>query len=572
MRHPTYLQNMTDWQKWRIAYDGGRYFKEMYLRRMSSREDDTDFRARMDLTYCPTHAKAAINDIKNSIFERMTDIARLEGPESFMQAMLGEEGGVDLLNNTMNSFIGTQILVELLVMGRVGVFVDMPRTIGVTLQEKGKKHPYLYMYRREQILNWTNGNPEIPTEVTSLLLQDNVYSYNTDYWLPTGTEMEYRLLTKVMVDGRWQVRCDFFDNSSDILDKSVLIDLPQIPFVFLELPDALMKDVCDYQIALLNIESSDINYILKANFPFYVEQYNPLTEQPNFKPTGTGNNDGTNAQATDKSKEVDVGVVHGRRVPIGSTMPEFIHPSSEPLLASISKATEIKKDIRRLINLAVSDLSEKMASAQSKQADNRGLESGLSLIGLILEKAEKEIVRLWSLYEGTDQINAIITYPRTFSLKTDAERITDASKLEELAQKIPSETFKRRMLKGIATTLLSGRVCNDELEEILAEIDDSPFLTSDPETITQDIADGLVSLGTASQARGYRPDEVEKAAKDHAERLARIAVSQGGLQGGGAARGLPETQVGQQTSAQEKQGKQKRGEGKQSPSVIEEGQ
>jgi hypothetical protein len=39
-----------------------------------------------------------------------------------------------------------------------------------------------------------------------------------------------------------------------------------------------MEDIADYQIALMNLESSDINYMLKSNFPFYVEQYDPRAE------------------------------------------------------------------------------------------------------------------------------------------------------------------------------------------------------------------------------------------------------------------------------------------------------
>ena len=34
----------------------------------------------------------------------------------------------------------------------------------------------------------------------------------------------------------------------------------------------MIKDVVNHQIALLNLGSSDVNYALKSNFPFYIEQ------------------------------------------------------------------------------------------------------------------------------------------------------------------------------------------------------------------------------------------------------------------------------------------------------------
>ena len=50
------------------------------------------------------------------------------------------------------------------------------------------------------------------------------------------------------------------------------LELTRIPFVLLDIGDSMIKDVVNHQIALLNLVSSDVNYALKSNFPFYIEQ------------------------------------------------------------------------------------------------------------------------------------------------------------------------------------------------------------------------------------------------------------------------------------------------------------
>ena len=36
-RHPSYLSGMTNWRKWRLTYDSGDEFREIYLEKFSGR-------------------------------------------------------------------------------------------------------------------------------------------------------------------------------------------------------------------------------------------------------------------------------------------------------------------------------------------------------------------------------------------------------------------------------------------------------------------------------------------------------------------------------------------------------
>jgi hypothetical protein len=139
--HPTYRRYKDDWCKWRLTYASGQEFIDKYLEWMRSKEDRREFLSRRRITYCPAFAKAAIQEVRNSIYRRMRDVTRAGGPKSYQNACSGLKGGVDLLGSNMNYFMGVKILDELLTMARVGIYVDMPAVVGPTLADKGSKRP-----------------------------------------------------------------------------------------------------------------------------------------------------------------------------------------------------------------------------------------------------------------------------------------------------------------------------------------------------------------------------------------------------------------------------------------------
>ena len=109
-----------------------------------------------------------------------------------------------------------------------------------------------------------------------------------------------------------------------------------------EINQSLLADVSNYQIAMLNMTSSDINYAVKSNFPFYVEQYDPRVEMEKRARQAIDNDDTSkdgSAEAEKKAKDdqIKVGNTQGRRYPINSERPGFIHPSPDPLMASMNK-------------------------------------------------------------------------------------------------------------------------------------------------------------------------------------------------------------------------------------------
>ena len=573
-RHPNHNADVEDWQKWRLTYQGGRNYLNKYLRKFDKKEDTADFNLRREMTPIPSFASAALNDIRNSIFQRLRDVVRRDGSDSYKNAIQGLNLGVDLKGSTMNAFMGMDTLTELLMMGRVGIYVDNPiiaRADGnqPTLADVEGMRPYLYLYQVEDILSWRCAKPEDPSEFQSLLLRDTCMDFDTDTLLPLTSFERFRLLWINQETGL--VNMQFLDGDGNATDRDgnassdiIELNLDRIPFIMPDIGGSVLANVCQHQIALLNLVSSDVSYALKANFPFYTEQRDMRGVGDHLKhnvgPDGTSEAGGQSSHL----REFGVGPTQGRAYDMKADRPGFIHPSSEPLVASMGLQEKLERDVRKLINLAIQNVASR-ASAESKSMDNQGLEAGLSFIGLVLESAERRIADMWAAYENSNKRGrqvAVVKYPDRYSLKDDADRVKEAAELAKLISNTPSNTARKEMWKNLIAILLSGRVSVEKIDEINHEIENAPFTTSDPDTIIKAVEAGLTGEETASLALGFAKGEVEKARKDQAARIARIQVAQspGGeapaKPGEAAARGNPDVDPDPSAASDEKKSSQ----------------
>ena len=558
-RHPNFLADVNDWKKWRLTYQGGRQYIQKYLKKFSKKEDNKEFQHRKDMTPIPGFAASAVDDIRNSIFQRLRDVIRREGSDDYKRAIQGLDLGVDLRGSTMNAFMGMDVLTELLVMGRVGIYVDNPivfRTDGIdpSLADVEGIRPYLYLYQVEDILSWRCSKPEDPSEFQSLLLRDTCMDFDTDTMLPLTSFERFRLLWINQETGL--VNMQFLDGDGNPVGREgnpisepIELNLDRIPFLMPEIGGSILTNVCQHQIALLNLVSSDVSYALKANFPFYTEQRDLRGVGDHLRhgvaPDGTAEAGGQHNHL----REFNVGPTQGRAYDIKAERPAFIHPSPEPLQASMLLQEKLEGDIRKLVNLAVFSMASR-ASAESKSLDNQGLEAGLSFIGLVLENAERRITDMWAAYENANKRKrqiAVIKYPDRYSLKDDASRVKEARELSELIQETPSKTARQEMWKNLVAILLSGRVPVEKIDAINQEINNANFTTSNPDVIIAAVEAGLAGEETASLALGFAKGEVEKARKDQAARIARIQQAQSPpgqdgppKPGESAARGVPD--------------------------------
>jgi hypothetical protein len=528
VRHPQYMWYNSEWDKWRLTMAGGRAFLNTYLEKFSDRETDAEFEKRKKLSYCAAYSKSAVREIINAIFQRMRDITRVGGPDSYVNAVAGRQGGVNREGMSMNMFMGQKILPELLSMGKVGVYIDMPQMVeGATMADTYGQRPYLYYYPVEDILNWNYTNQEL----RAVVLRDCVYDYDQKTGLPTGTETRYRYMWQDIDD---QVYCvTYIGQFTQTGQKQQFVlknkqeyrlNLKRIPFTIIDIGESLLADIADHQIALTNIESSDVSYVINANFPFYVEQGNNK-----IAPTHT-------KKENDNDTTREVGPIKGRIYPMEADQPAFIHPSSEPLKASMAKGDDIRSQIRHLIHLAVNKLNPQRESADSKALDNEGLEAGLAYIGLTLENTENFLAERWAEYTGDPENIATCKYPSQYSLQSDSERRAGAKSLFEIKDDMPSRLGRKELIKLAARVLFDGRVSPNVMDDILDEISAAHAITGRTEDIERDVEQGLVSKETASIARGYADGEAAKAYTEFMERLKFINDTQ--TQGTGG-RSLP---------------------------------
>jgi hypothetical protein len=216
-RIPGYLTTTLLWDKYRSTYKGGEEFRTNYLEQFSTRETTAQFVTRREMTPIPTFAKAAVNDIRNAIYQPMIDIVRRDGSEAYLNAVAGQEMGVDRRGASMNAFMGQQVLEELLVMGQVGIFVDAPEIDSAsTLADIGDFRPFLYPYKVEDILSYACNQPERPSEFSSLLLRDAVIEYDAASGLPTQEVERYRHL---WIDDDGFVSIQFYNGDDDPIDR-----------------------------------------------------------------------------------------------------------------------------------------------------------------------------------------------------------------------------------------------------------------------------------------------------------------------------------------------------------------
>lgn len=526
--HPYYFENNTSWSKWRVIYAGGDNFISQYLQKFSNREGDEDFKKRKSVSYNPAFAAEAVDEIKNSIFQHLPDIVRKGGSATYNEAILGQNGGMDLKGSSMNCFIGKEILPELLPISRVGVYLDMPEITGQTIAETGSVRPYLYTYSAEDIRSWCCDAKR--DCYNNILLREFYTVYDESTNLPIGKEERYRHMW-IGPDG--YVMVQFYNSVGDYIDLfnnkynepvTMQLNITKIPFYICDIGKSLLENVDNYQIALLNLASSDMGYSLNSNFPFYTEQFDSRVSSEHLRVSGPVNGGQSVDGGLGKIQEIKIGTNKGRRYPKDMERPAFIHPSSEPLRASMDKQAQLKEEIRQLVNLNVSNLSPKMASAESKGFDRQGLESGLSYIGIELENMERKIAEYWAMYEKTKP--ATVIYPEVYSVKTSDQKLNEAKTLSEIKPSVPSKTFHQQVSVRIAELVVGSNLSVEDFDKIKSEIRTCKGINSDPDVIAKAVEGGYLDQRLAAELLDYPDDTVDKAEKEHADRLARIAESQ----------------------------------------------
>lgn len=557
-RHPVYSQEAAIWKKWRLCYVGSDEFREAYLYKYSKREEADDFSNRKRITYIPGHSRAVINIIRNGLAVRLPDVVR-KGSEDYLQAMSTD---VDGCKSSMTTFIALDITPLLLVQGKRFVVVDAPPTKEGTTKAEDLGAPYLYTVDAEDVLSWSYRDEggfkailirlsrDIEDEETGLVTETQVI-FRFMRYLEQGEEFKGECGASFTGPG---VLVQTLDENGKLLKDSndescQFLEIEAIPVAEFSLVASLMAEIADHQIALLNLASTDMDFVWRGNFPLYTEQQPKKTGS--IRPRGTkrrradedtdsedplsGADPGTGRNSTQRRAGVGKGIGYAE----GMERPNFIAPATANLTVSMQKQESIAKEIRVLVDLALVSLSVRAVeqSGKSKEADRIGEEAGLAYIGQALETGEREVAKYWHMMSGEEGVEIEVKYPESYSIATPSERREAASQLRALHSTVRSETFQKIMDKRIAEILLKGITDPDQIVAVLKEIEDQAFLDDDKEraaVIQKDVAVKILSRASAAGLRGYGDDEAEKV---RADTSADVSSLLGGREGAPSAEG-----------------------------------
>lgn len=513
----------TDWFEWRHCYEGGAPFREEFLERYVGKEDNDAFERRKKLTPIPTYAKRQINRVRNSLASRLVDINRTGGSNKWSDIINGKNRGVDLRGSEMNSFIAKKIIAEMLVMSQVGVLVDAPNINPRSQAEvPANFSPYLQRFRRENYPILIPAREDSVSDWAHLLLKTE----NQDYNMLTGesdckNEWRYYWLEDDEIARFGKVNVAFMDDKAQLTRPIFKSNLDMIPFVLFDIDQSLIADACHHDIVILNMTSADSNYGLDANYATLTRQRGNAGTEGSHLESGTGED----VVKTGSQKGIWYGKSYER--------PQYISPDVAPIQWSLEQRRELKKESGELVNGNIQGLGD------------GSIEDGLAFIGSCMQTGERRVWDHFVIFEETRERRRkvpIVHYPTEWSLKTDEERLEEATAFMKLANVMVGRENKQAMAVAAAEKMHRGRKSTQELNRIKKEITDAPYAIADPLVVFKAKEVGLMSRETGSLALGNLPGESEKAEADDAERAAKVAVAQADA-ANGAARGNPELSV-----------------------------
>lgn len=520
----TELYDKDDWVEWRYCYAAGRLFRDEYLERFSDRETKAEFIRRRDLTPIPAYARLEINRVRNALTQRFPDIIRRGGNKAWQEAVAGVGKGVDRRGSSMNSYLGKHLLPEALVMRRVGVLVDAPRVNGDTAADVPEGfRPYLNYYPVEHIERVVPASVDSPSDWVAVIVKD----ISRDYDIESGKVTDRHSFRYFYLDPTRgnKVTIRKYNHDKEESEPPRFTNLDQIPFVLVDILESLIKDVCSYQIAHLNLISADTSYAIDANYPILTRQ------RGNAIP----------AHLLGEDDEADVGAQKGLWYDRGLQPPAWISPDTAPINTGFMLRKGYRDEVHELVTSALAALGE-----------DGTMDAGLAFLGQCLEDAESRMWDHWNAYYRSSPPAIQTVYPEDWSLKTDEERLEEAKKYIDLMNRLPGQKGKKQAAMSAYDRWLRGKIPLTELDAIKKEVKDAPYSISDPGVVIKAKKEGIFSVETSALALGANEDEAEKAKKDKEDTQKAIQAAQMDQQRGGP--GNPDASVDPNSNSVARQG------------------
>ncbi len=434
------------WDFYLNSYEGGEdYLRANYLFR-HVKEDEDDFRDRIERSYYYNFCRAMVDTYVAHIFRKAGSIYRRGDDEGDYERFLQD---VDARGSSMNVFMQEQVAPAGQIFGQVFVVVDRPRFKGelrskAEEKEKGIR-PYLVAVDPRDVLDFrldSRGNLlwvriKEPKEQTA------------DPFYKTSSEEDYEYVHRTWTREAWFVH----DEEGNLLesDEHKLGRVPVVTVFNVESRKypgfgvSALSDIAPINRSIYNWCSLNDEFLYRQCFNILA-----LPEMPGVK-------------------RRKIGPGNALTYPIDAARPpHYIYPPVEPgeyLLKNIDAA------IRQIYRLAVLGAvwgidRPQSASGISKAYDLYQTNQNLVKKAKNLEQAEVEIGAIWGLWEGKKDFRPTVEYPVDFKISDVAEDLKNDFSV--LRMNI-SESFNRAVKKRAASRYM--KLDPKEMQRVVAEID-----------------------------------------------------------------------------------------------------
>ena len=444
--YETYNEFCDGWNFYLNSYEGGEdYLRANYLYR-HIKEDESDFRDRIQRSYYHNFCRTVVDTYIAHIFRKANAIHRRADDGGEYERFLSN---VDACGSSMNVFMQEQVAPAAQIFGQVFVVVDKPKFSGelkskAEEREKGLE-PYLVTIDPRDVVDFqldSRGNflwvriRELKEQASDPFYQSNVSEVE---------EFVYRTWTR---EG-W-----FLHDSQGKLVEADEHPLGRVPVVVVHNVESrkypgfgvsALSDIAPINRSIYNWCSLNDEFLYRQCFNILA-----MPEMPGVK-------------------RRKIGPGNALTYPIDAARPpHYIYPPVEPgeyLLRNIDAA------IRQIYRLAVLGSAWGFETAQnvsgiSKAYDLYQTNENLVKKAKNLEQAEAEIGVLWGLWEGKEGFKPTVEYPTDFKISDMAEDLKNDFAV--LKMNI-SESFNKAVKKRAATRYI--KLEPKEMEQVAAEIE-----------------------------------------------------------------------------------------------------
>jgi hypothetical protein len=434
------------WSFYLDSYEGGEeYLTANYLYR-HVKEDENDFRDRIQRSYYYNFCRTVVDTYVAHIFRKANAIYRRCDDGGEYERFLAD---VDARGNSMNTFMQEQVAPAAQIFGQVYVVVDRPKFSGefrskAEERERGIR-PYLVAVDPRDVVDFqldSRGNfLWVRTREVRERAPDPFHESNS----AEEEEYVYRTWTR---EG-WFLH----DGESNLLEGEEH-GLGRVPVATVYNVESrkypgfgvsALSDIAPINRSIYNWCSLNDEFLYRQCFNILA-----MPEMPGVK-------------------RRKIGAGNALTYPIDAARPpHYIYPPVEPgeyLLKNIDAA------IRQIYRLAVLGAgwgfeTAQRASGISKAYDLYQMNENLVKKAKNLEQAEAEIGAIWGLWEGKEGFKPTVEYPTEFKISDVAEDLKNDFAV--LKMNI-SESFNKAVKKRAAARYI--KLDPKEMQEVITEIE-----------------------------------------------------------------------------------------------------